>query len=232
MKSTINKAYFIAVFLTTAILSGCTQKAELSQNELELLKTTGFDKEILMQIRSNTDSVIYLADANPDAEICFKDSVIYLDFKKKDIRGISFHSDAQNAVIILGKLKKVFKDKGYLMYISETHFGYAPDEVTVLKTSDKFDILRFEALSGVNYDLYTEDVIQKLTAWDNQFGLEFTAAGFDFAEAKFVQMPNDLSVYAEELYEFCPDIVDQGTGSVEELIKEIKISGRLYLWWD
>lgn len=37
---------------------------------------------------------------------------------------------------------------------------------------------------------------------------------------------------AEQMYEFCPDIVDQGVGTVEKLARELKSSGRLFFWWD
>jgi hypothetical protein len=37
---------------------------------------------------------------------------------------------------------------------------------------------------------------------------------------------------AEEIYSMCPDVVDQGTGTVEELAREMKESKLLYFWWD
>jgi hypothetical protein len=37
---------------------------------------------------------------------------------------------------------------------------------------------------------------------------------------------------AQHLYEFCPDIVDQGCGSVDALADELAMTGRLVLWWD
>jgi Domain of unknown function (DUF4253) len=37
---------------------------------------------------------------------------------------------------------------------------------------------------------------------------------------------------AAEVYELCPDVVDQGTMTVEVLEEENKASGRIFLWWD
>jgi len=34
------------------------------------------------------------------------------------------------------------------------------------------------------------------------------------------------------MYEFCPDIVDQGCGDVQTLAKDLKKTQRLYFWWD
>ena len=37
-------------------------------------------------------------------------------------------------------------------------------------------------------------------------------------------LPTDAEMqsFAQEMYEFCPDIVEQGTESIEELVEEIK----------
>jgi hypothetical protein len=34
------------------------------------------------------------------------------------------------------------------------------------------------------------------------------------------------------MYEFCPDIVDQGVGTVARLAQELSKSRKLYFWWD
>jgi hypothetical protein len=54
----------------------------------------------------------------------------------------------------------------------------------------------------------------------------------DWAEANFIQKPTNMTKFAQELYEFCPDVVDQGAGSIEELEKEMNAFDILYLWWD
>jgi hypothetical protein len=37
---------------------------------------------------------------------------------------------------------------------------------------------------------------------------------------------------AADMYEFCPDIVEHGTGSMEGLATEIGRTRRVWLWWD
>ena len=37
---------------------------------------------------------------------------------------------------------------------------------------------------------------------------------------------------AQRFNAFCPDIVEQGTGTVAALARELKRSGELYCWWD
>ncbi len=54
----------------------------------------------------------------------------------------------------------------------------------------------------------------------------------DTVEFNLDRDPPDLAAFAADLYRFCPDIVDQGVGSVEELAVSIKITGAVELWWD
>ena len=42
----------------------------------------------------------------------------------------------------------------------------------------------------------------------------------------------DAAVLARRMYRFCPDIVDQGTGTVAALAKELEQTNELFLWWD
>jgi len=58
-----------------------------------------------------------------------------------------------------------------------------------------------------------------------------TGAGIDFIEGYFRTAPGyDLGL-AKRMYRFCPDIVDQGAGTIPALAREIE-NGSLYLWWD
>jgi len=41
-----------------------------------------------------------------------------------------------------------------------------------------------------------------------------------------------MRAFAEEVYQFCPDVVDQGAGSIDALAEEMKRTNALFLWWD
>jgi hypothetical protein len=34
------------------------------------------------------------------------------------------------------------------------------------------------------------------------------------------------------VYDFSPDTIDEGSGNIEDLIREIKETKRLFLWWE
>jgi hypothetical protein len=221
------------ILLLLISLVSCNQSKEsLSDADGKLADELAFDKDIVSDLRKQTDSVFHKAEGSPDAEISFKDSTNWKNFQAKKINGLSFGVSEEKSFSILAALHDKFKSKGYLLYISESHSGYGADEITVLKTTDMFDALRFEGTNGINYDIFTEDVIEKLAMWNDQFGLDIFAASFDLVQARYIKMPADLKAHAEETYAFCPDVVDQGTGSVDALQEEIRKAQQLYLWWD
>jgi hypothetical protein len=105
-------------------------------------------------------------------------------------------------------------------------------EVVVGNGTSQFDILRIAASDAVNYDKGTEDLIKQVQSWDTSFGVDIFQAETDTIQFRLKSMPSDMQAFAQEVYEFCPDIVDQGVGSVEELAEEIRAANTVMLWWD
>jgi hypothetical protein len=227
---------YIKLFIIGAvgilICTSCVHPGTLTRADQKLIKVTGFDAEIIKKIRSYTDSTFSLSTGNPDVTSSFKDTQNYADFVNKELQGLVFGCTTENATFIVEKLRDTFVQEGYMIYKSDMNFGYSPDEVTILKTTDKFDLLRFEGTSGVNYELYLEDIIMQLKEWDLVYGLNFISVGFDFVEASFTGLPKDITGFCNDLYAFCPDIVEQGTGTITALKTEILQTGMLFLWWD
>jgi hypothetical protein len=99
-------------------------------------------------------------------------------------------------------------------------------------TSDPYRIMEYAETNGVNYDIKTKDIIEKCRQWDSEFGIKLTSIGFDFCECEVENKNIDYKKLAAEVYKFCPDVVDQGTGTIERLESEMKKDGRIFLWWD
>lgn len=120
----------------------------------------------------------------------------------------------------------------YFVFRSEPRFGQAPDAISVLKTPDQFEVLRVMGTNGWNYDLSPEAVIARVREWDAEYGLALRGAGFDWLEAEIERPPSDMRPFAEAVYAFCPDVVEQGTQTVAALADEMRRARTLYLWWD
>jgi hypothetical protein len=57
-------------------------------------------------------------------------------------------------------------------------------------------------------------------------------AGLDFVFIKFKDKLENVEGFAKEVYEFCPDAIDQGAGDMPTLIKGIEDLNGMYFWWD
>ncbi len=83
-----------------------------------------------------------------------------------------------------------------------------------------------------NYDLTTSAIISRLQELELETPFIITAAGPDFIEGRFIAAPRSSRKVAQFLYELCPDMVDQGAGTVASSAEELKRTKRFFLWWD
>lgn len=105
-------------------------------------------------------------------------------------------------------------------------------EVVVAKGTDQFDILRVAKSDAANYEKDTEDLIKRLKMFDEKYGIDIFHAEIDTVEFRLRSPPKHLKAFCKELYEFCPDIVEQGAGDLQTLEKEIARTQSVFLWWD
>ncbi len=105
-------------------------------------------------------------------------------------------------------------------------------EIVIAIGDSQMDILRVAQSDAVNHDKDTDDLIAKLSEFDRRYNIDVFHAETDTIEFQFKELPGDLSAFSKELYAFCPDIVDQGVGSIEALERDIKEKKEVLLWWD
>lgn len=125
---------------------------------------------------------------------------------------------------------------GLIAFVGTEHSLAGPGgegtEVVVGKGRDQFDILRVAATDAINYDMLTNDLIARLKQWNAAYGIDIYKASTDTIELRLKTLPPDLHAFAVQLYAFCPDIVDQGVGSVEKLEDYLRRTHTVFLWWD
>ena len=88
----------------------------------------------------------------------------------------------------------------------------------------QFDILHETKTNGDNYDQSNADVIARLKKWDGLYGLTIHGAEIDAVEFSLDKLPEDMKAFANEIYGFCPDTVEQGFGAMLEYADEIDLS--------
>ncbi|MET0393704.1 MAG: DUF4253 domain-containing protein [Chitinophagaceae bacterium] len=124
--------------------------------------------------------------------------------------------------------------KGYSIFLLENNFGFnnEPDRIGVLKTTDKYTILEQVGTDGINHDITNDSLITLVKNFDKKYSLELIAASGDWCEFIIHNEPESWMQMANEVYKVCPDVVDQGTDTVQALADELKKTKRLYFWWD
>ena len=92
--------------------------------------------------------------------------------------------------------------------------------------NDPFSLIRQAHTSAGNYDLDTEGIISRLSAWQSVCSLRVIDASHDSITIGFDTLPTDLDGFVKELCDFCPDLIDQGAGSLPDVIKQFEENGQ------
>lgn len=77
--------------------------------------------------------------------------------------------------------------------------------------------------------------IAALRSWYNEFGTDLVGLSGDTINLRAANRPKTRSVATElarRQYAYCPDIVDQGVGSISALAASLMAAEWWYLWWD
>ncbi|WP_289154351.1 DUF4253 domain-containing protein [Porticoccus sp. W117] len=154
------------------------------------------------------------------------------DYNQVKAKGVLLKVKPNSGWNVVKTLRKNLSDSPYQAYFYDNNFGYGDDEVAVVPTKDSIQYLKTVKTNGLNYDLTADDVLKKYIEWNDRFDLRLLGAGMDWLQADVTKDGIDWRQFAKEVYEFCPDVVDQGTGTVEALESEMRKSKTLYLWWD
>ena len=128
--------------------------------------------------------------------------------------------------------KQQILDRGFLFIESKTYEHPIRKLQLLFPTRDKYLVLETLETNGENYGLTTYEVIAWLQNVERRYPFAILAAGLDYVEMQFTQEIDDAFPLADLMYQVCPDIVEQGSGSVERLAEQIELTRRACLWWD
>jgi len=147
------------------------------------------------------------------------------------LKGICSSTTEKTAKRIIQDFQDKLRSENKYIFICES-IGNEYKIGFIVNTSNPFEIIEFYQTNGANYDIETKDIIAKLQKWHSEFGIKIVSIGSDFCECEILNKNIDYNNLANEVYEFCPDIVEQGTESIEQLEHELIKTGRIFLWWD
>lgn len=168
------------------------------------------------------------------------------------VEGVFAVLDLAKTKEIVTNLQAQFLSEGYLLFATEYNYIENQGKIILIKGSSQYDILTIQLTNGTNYDLSNRDIVQRLQKWENICCFQILGADFDWVELQFENLPSDLNTFAEEIYQFCPDTLEQGyvgeslteEANWEDLEKALEEqtptdlaqyllrTKNLFLWWD
>lgn len=133
------------------------------------------------------------------------------------------------------EFKDQVKSEGNYLFLTELDFDDSYSsfyDIVILKCSDQFELVKLIGTNGINYNRYNDDVLKQLKAWHEDLGFEVVVVDHSRIHAYMSKKPSDIGKFAQEVYDFCPDVIDQGYSSMEEMISDYKSNNYFWLWWD
>lgn len=210
----------VAVLALLMTGAGGKQPIVLSPHAEEVARQIGFDRQVLIIVKEETHEHIN--------RLTGYDENAYQIM----VSGISADVPEDRSGQILAKLRTRLKPLSYMAFVVAMNEGLKQETIGVIKGADQYDILRIMQTNGEAYEILNEDVVARLKDWEKAFSFDIVGADNDWVEIEFKTLPKNLAVFAEEIYDFCPDAVDQGPGNISGLVKEMQATRRLFLWWD
>lgn len=206
--------------LVAIALGGAAQAAEpLTREEARLVSELGFDAALMQRIKASGTGFERLKALNDNGD-------------EVPAAGLVLLTAPKQGESVVQSLRRGFAGTGYQAWLNDNAYGYRPDKVAILKTRDDYTYLAIAHTDGINWDLTHDQVVARYREWTPKYGLVLTGAGMDWLSARITKPPADWAAFAAEVAKFCPDIVEQGTGDVPSLTREMRESRVLYLWWD
>jgi hypothetical protein len=208
-----------ALSLCLIVACGRRPVAQLSEGESALGREVGIPDSTMRVIKEVTG-----------AELT---ALVPLDSLGQPLppRGIGFGVSAGDLAATSVSLRARL-GPGFIVFRSEQGFGRHPDSVGIIASADPLDILRIRATNGTNYDIFNDSIIALVRHWHDALGFRLDGAGFDWLEGSFPSGNPNFDSLAVVVNAVCPDVVTQGTETVDALASEMRKSGTLYCWWD
>jgi hypothetical protein len=216
----LNRSLQVMVLAISVLLIAASTPVTLSEYSETVAKIIGFDRKVLIIMKEESGGSIQRMVGYDE-----NDFQIVVD-------GVSVPVPEEKTDEILHALRKKLAPLKYMAFVVEMNESINMDKIGVLKGTDQYQILRLMHTAGDQYDISSEDVIGRLKDWEKTSPLDIIGAGNDWVEIEFRTLPRDLKAFVEEVYDFCPDAVDEGPGTTADLARDIQQTKKLFLLWE
>lgn len=112
---------------------------------------------------------------------------------------------------------------------------FDPCYILVVPARHGWDVPAYVGWGGWNENPPPELHIAALRSWHERFGAELVGMSFEVLDLRVARRPatrDEALALAREHFDYCPDIVLQGTDTLAPLAASHMVSDWWYFWWD
>jgi hypothetical protein len=212
----MRKSYFRIFLFACCIIVSCTSP---DIDEIRIGEAAGMDRRDLVFVKKITGSEIAAFNsAGSSAGI-------------RANMGIEVAVDFGNTDTVRELLKSRFNVKGFLVFLAQQNYNADRKKniIAIFKSMDQFDILRIRKTEDRKRHRATAVIIDILKTWEKQFRFEITGADSYWVEASFVEKPADMNKFAIEIGTLCPEVLNDGSGKIEDIVSAMNKKKSFYL---
>ena len=226
------------LIIALLLLSSCSYNQQPADNHKG--EKTNFSAEIITLLEDTHGGKVeplYVTRWIPDKNTPGSSS-------PKDVQenGISIRRvQKDEAKELFNNLYEKLYEKGYLIFLTNLDFDYenppvngsrAIYDVGIIEGNDQYKIIEMINTEAGNYNISNKEITEKLKEWEKTIPFRIVVVDNDRVEAEILEMPDNIESFAIKIFDFSPDTVHQGAGSLEELTETIKEDKYFWLWWD
>ena len=211
-------ARFMFILVSLFFCQHLFAEISLSADEMQLARENSFDLRILQRIKEASYSVEALHGVNRAGN-------------RVVVPGLSFTSGEQQSYALIKRLAEEMQASGYQIFIQELGYSYTPDRIAIIKSKNKFDILRVRKTLALTAGLSTRQIISKLQDWDKRYGLLLIGAGYNWLKAELIKLPDNIEQFSNEVLAFCPEVLIFRSETLEQFQQDLRADHTIFLRW-
>ncbi|BAV05827.1 protein of unknown function [Filimonas lacunae] len=226
MNQPLTKATWLAVAWLS--LAACNAPdSRNSDNQKSLAATTGIDVVVISEAEKITHATATLLHTKkPLADTIHHNAPIYLP-------GISLLVDGEKSAELIDTLNSWLQQQHCMAFISEDHYrGDHKKKITIVRTADKYDIVRMQETCSEVDSCCTDSLIVRLKQLELKYTVDFIAVARDWMIVRPHGNITDWHDYARETLKVCP-LSEEEPEDIEALAVSLQEEkGKITLWWE
>lgn len=225
------------LYLFILLLCSCNTNSQIEQ-KTETAKNVETDKTQTQEDIIKSISQITHLDSEQNSVIRYKKDSIGSWYNEYDsiVPGIRFKFVKENvAYEIIDRYFDKVKESGNYLYLTNLDFDESFSsyyDVVIAPVSNQLELIKVVGTEPANFGFSNGDVVKWFKQKEAEFDFDIIVADVSRIEARLKTNPKSFIKLGKEIYEFCPDVIDQGHGDMDELVNYLRSTKHMWFWWD